>query len=167
MLYWPVIAFDFGTPGQTQGTTTQYQGQNNVSGQPIAVTPSQITQDGFGPGNFVGLEFAVDGTVLGKFDNGQSIPMAQLALADFASIESLAAIGNNEFSETSASGQPLIGAPTTGQFGDISASTLEGSNVDLAGEFVRLIINQRAFQANTRTISTTSELLGLLVTLGQ
>ena len=161
------VTLDFGTVGQTQDTMTQFRGQNDISGQPIPVTPSQISQDGFAPGNFVGLEFAVDGTLLGKFDNGQSIPMAQLALADFASIEGLAALGANEFGESSASGQPLIGTATSGQFGDVAAGNLEGSNVDLSGEFVRLIINQRAFQANTRTISTTSELLGLLVTLGQ
>lgn len=152
-----VVSFDFGTVGTASGST----------GFARESAPITINQDGFAPGNFVSLEFAEDGTLLGKYDNGQSIPLAQLALADFPSVESLTALGNNEYSEAASSGQPLIGAPLSGQFGGIAAGSLEGSNVDLAGEFVRLIINQRAFQANTRTISTTSELLGLLVTLGQ
>ncbi len=77
------------------------------------------------------------------------------------------AVGNGNLIETRASGQPIVGGPQSGGLGAIRSSSLEQSNVDLAAEFVRLIINQRAFQANTRTVATTNELLANLVQLGQ
>ncbi len=75
--------------------------------------------------------------------------------------------GNNRMVESNISGQALVGVPESGNFGSVRSSTLEQSNVDLANQFVRMIINQRAFQANTRTISVANELMGNLVGLGQ
>ncbi|MFQ5698183.1 MAG: flagellar basal body rod C-terminal domain-containing protein, partial [Myxococcota bacterium] len=76
-------------------------------------------------------------------------------------------VGNNNFRETVSSGNRIVGAPNQSDFGAIRSGFVELSNVDLASEFVKLILSQRAFQANTRTISTTNQLLANLVTLGQ
>ena len=75
-------------------------------------------------------------------------------------------VGNN-WVETTSSGNPIIGSPNQAGFGGIRSGFLELSNTDLAAEFVKLILAQRAFQANTRTVSTTNELLANLVVLGQ
>ena len=126
-----------------------------------------FTQDGSSAGTLVNLDIDDAGYITGLFSNGSIVPLAQLALAQFPNLEELQAVGNNNYVETRASGQPLVGAPSSGQFGSIRSSTIEQSNVDLAGEFVRLIIYQRGFQANTRTISTSNELLASLLQLGQ
>ena len=124
-------------------------------------------QDGFGTGNLSALSIDREGYLTASFSNGATRPIAQVALASFAAIEGLGSVGNNAFVETRDSGQPLLGAAQTGQFGSIRSNSLEQSNVDLADQFIRLILNQRAFQANTRTVSTTNELLANLVQLGQ
>ena len=126
-----------------------------------------FTQNGFAAGTLTGISIDRDGFLSGQFSNGTTRNLAQLALATFSNIEGLSNVGSNNLQESNTSGQPLIGAPLTGSLGSIRSSALEQSNVDLATEFVKLIINQRAFQANTRTVSTTNELLGNLVALGQ
>lgn len=154
------VTLDFGALGVAgSGGTTQ------VGDQPSNV--NSFTQDGFGPGSLQGILIDDAGFLSGIFSNGETTSLAQLALAHFANVEGLQRVGNNNLVETRTSGQPLIGEPRTGGFGAIRSSSLEQSNVDLATEFVRLIINQRAFQANTRTISTTNDLLGDLVQLGR
>ena len=108
-----------------------------------------------------------EGFLTGQFSNGEVLPLAQTALAGFPNLEGLVGVGRNNLIETRTSGQALIGEPESGSFGAIRSSSLEQSTVELASQFVRLIINQRAFQANTRTISATNELLANLVSLGQ
>ncbi len=142
-------------------------GTGGATTQNGASAVNSFSQDGFAAGSLQGLIIDEAGFVSGLFSNGETIPISQLALANFANVEGMQRIGSNNLVETRASGQPLIGQPQTGSLGAIRSSTLELSNVDLATEFVRLIINQRAFQANTRTISTTNELLGDLVNLGR
>ncbi len=128
---------------------------------------NSFTQDGFAAGSLQGILVDGVGILSGLFSNGETIPIAQVALANFANVEGLQSTGNTNLVATRASGQPLIGSPLSAGLGSVRASSLEQSNVDLATEFVRLIINQRAFQANTRTISTTNDLLGDLVQLGR
>jgi flagellar hook protein FlgE len=155
------IAIDFGATGPlaSGNTSTQFSnGQSTVNAQ---------SQDGFGAGTLIALSIDSDGLFNASFSNGVTRPIAQIALATFPALEELTATGNNAFIETRASGQPLIGAPRTGQFGAVRSNSIEQSNVDLAAQFIRLILNQRAFQANTRTVSTTNELLANLVQLGQ
>lgn len=154
------VAIDFGPiAGSGDGDpTTQFAGSS--------VTNS-FTQDGFASGSLQSLTIDREGFLTGLFSNGATLNIAQLSLASFPNVEGLRAVGNNNLIEARDSGQPLVGAPGTGRLGQIRSSSLEQSNVDLATEFVRLIINQRAFQANTRTISVTNELLANLVALGQ
>lgn len=153
------VTLDFGAIGSAiSGGTSQWGGESTTNG---------FTQDGFAAGSLQGIVIDDAGYLSGIFSNGETLALAQIALANFPNIEGLERIGNNNLIETRNSGQPLIGSPRTGSFGSIRSSSLEQSNVDLASEFVRLILNQRAFQANTRTISTTNELLGDLVQLGR
>lgn len=144
--------------GSTGATTTQLSAQSATN---------SFQQDGFAPGQLQSISVDLDGVITGSYSNGETVPLAQVALANFANIEGLVSVGNNNLIESRASGQALIGGPRSGNLGSVRASNLEQSTVDLASEFVKLIINQRAFQANTRTVSTTNELLANLVTLGQ
>lgn len=130
-------------------------------------TTNSFNQDGFGAGLPQSVQFDQQGFLTVQYSNGQVLNVAQVALANFANVEGLQSVGNNNFSESSASGQVLIGEAQSGSFGSIRGSAIESSNVDLAQQFVRMIVAQRAFQANTRTISTTNDLMGALVSLGQ
>lgn len=155
------LSLDFG-PVAGVGTgapTTQFTD--------LASITNAFTQDGFGAGTLQSIAFDTSGVLTGQFSNGALLPLAQVALATFPNVGGLEGVGNNSLRASRASGQPLIGEPDSGVFGRVRSSALEQSNVDLASEFVRLIVNQRAFQANTRTISTTNELLATLVNLGQ
>jgi len=128
---------------------------------------SSFSQDGFAVGQLQGIQIDREGFVVGQFSNGETLTLAQVGLATFPNVEGMVKVGNGNLLETRQSGQPLVSAPLTGRLGAIRSNSLEQSNVDLAGEFVRLIINQRAFQANARTVSTTNELMANLVSLGQ
>ncbi|MGI9432259.1 MAG: flagellar hook protein FlgE [Myxococcota bacterium] len=155
-----VVDIDFG-PVAGVGTgdpTTQFADASTVN---------SATQDGFAPGTLQGIAVDREGFINASFSNGETRPIAQVALATFPNVEGLRAIGNNMFGESRESGQPLVGSAGTGQFGSVRSNSIEQSNVDLAAQFIRLIMNQRAFQANTRTVSTTNELLANLVQLGQ
>jgi flagellar hook protein FlgE len=130
-------------------------------------TTNSFVQDGFAPGTLQAISIDREGFITGQFSNGESLNLGQLALANFPNVEQLQAVGNNRLIESRGSGQPILGPAQSGSFGSIRASSLEQSNVDLATQFVRLIIHQRAFQANTRTVSVTNELLATLNNLGQ
>ena len=125
------------------------------------------SQDGFAPGQLSSLEIDANGRLNGVFTNGVTQPMAQLALANFGNVEGLTDVGGSRLIESISSGAPIIAAANSGNLGSIRSSSLEKSNVDLAQQFVNLIVSQRAFQANTRTVSVANELLANLVNLGQ
>ncbi|MFQ5416074.1 MAG: flagellar hook protein FlgE [Myxococcota bacterium] len=142
----------------TGEVTTQFAGPS---------TTNSFNQDGFATGQIQGIQVDREGFVVGQFSNGETLTLAEVALASFPNAEGLVKIGSGNLVETRRSGQPSVGAPLTGRLGSIRSNSLEQSNVDLAREFVQLIINQRAFQANARTVSTTNELMANLVSLGQ
>lgn len=124
-------------------------------------------QDGFAAGQLASLDIDASGRVNGVFTNGVTQAMAQVALANFGNVEGLTDIGGSQVIESISSGSPIIAAANSGNLGTIRSSSLEKSNVDLAQQFVNLIVSQRAFQANTRTVSVANELLANLVNLGQ
>jgi flagellar hook protein FlgE len=126
-----------------------------------------MNQNGFSAGSLQSLQIDEDGFVTGLFSNGTAQRLAQIALASFPNAQGLTRVGDNNWAETTASGSRVVGSPNQGGFGVVRSGFLELSNVDLADEFVKLILAQRAFQANTRTVSTTNELLANLVVLGQ
>ena len=123
------------------------------------------TQDGFTSGSLRGVSVDEDGVVTGSYSNGQLVPLFQVALADFPSYWGLGKMGDNLYAESRASGQAITGTAGTASLGSISPSALEGSNVDLATEFVKMITAQRAFQANSRVITTSDEILAELINL--
>jgi len=103
--------------------------------------------------------------VTGAFDNGQTRPLFQLALANFVAPEGLTPLGNGLFRESADSGSPAIGTPQAGGLGNIVAGALEQSNVSLAQEFIDLISTQRSFQANSRVITSSDTMLNDLINI--
>ncbi len=124
-------------------------------------------QDGFPRGVLQSFNIGANGTINGMFSNGLTKVIAQVALASFSNISGLERDGNNLFRETPASGNAQVGAPQAGGRGLVSGGVLENSNVDLGAEFSNLIITQRGFQANARTISAADTLLQETVNLGR
>lgn len=126
---------------------------------------NQMTQNGFSSGRLAGLSISADGVIQGKYSNGQSRNMGQIVLAKFNNPNGLLNMGGNQWQETSASGQPLVGAPGTGSNGVVQAGAIEESNTDLTAELVNMITQQRAYQANAQTIKTQDSILQTLVNL--
>lgn len=115
---------------------------------------SNLVQNGFTTGRLVGLEIDDSGIMLSRFSNGESRVIGQMALANFRDVESLAPDGDTAWVETFDSGEPVIGNPGTASLGLLTSSAIEQSNVDLSNELVQLIIAQRNYQANSKTIET-------------
>ncbi|APV51392.1 flagellar hook protein FlgE [Betaproteobacteria bacterium GR16-43] len=126
---------------------------------------NQITQDGYSSGRLTGFNVSQDGTILGRYSNGQTRAQGQIVLANFSAPTGLQPLGGNLFAETSASGQPLVGAPETGNLGVLQSGAVEDSNVDLTGELVDMITAQRVYQANAQTIKAQDAILQTLVNL--
>ena len=126
-----------------------------------------IAQNGYNAGDLMDVRFDANGSLLGAFSNGKTLALAQVGLANFANNTGLQAEGNNIFSETGNSGEPIIGAANTGRRGGVSGSKLEMSNVDLSRALTQLIVVQRGFQANSKAITTSDQILNTLLSLKQ
>lgn len=135
--------------------TTQYASPSVVVSQ---------EQDGYGTGTLVKLSLDNDGYLTGNFSNGTPRRLMQLALAKFTNPSDLDKLGSNMYAETLNSGVPVIGTVGSG-VGNIFTNSLEQSNVDLAQEFVKMITTQRGFSANSKTITTTDEMLSEVINL--
>ena len=122
-------------------------------------------QDGASAGTITNMSFSDQGTLSAMYNNGEVKDLAQIVLAKFDAPERLYKVGNNRFKESRDAGTPAVGTPNMGGRGKIFAKSLERSTVDLALEFVNLIQNQRGFQANAKTITTTDELLAEVIQL--
>ena len=129
-------------------------GTSQVTQAAASFSGSNLQQDGYASGSLQSISVQSNGVIEGVYSNGQNRPIAQLALASFASNEGLQQVGNNEYSETLASGGVNLGVAGSGQLGTVAGGELEASNVDLATEFSNLIIAQRAYQANAQTVTT-------------
>jgi flagellar hook protein FlgE len=128
-------------------------------------TAAVITSDGNAMGSLASYSISPDGTIQGVFTNGMKQPLGQIAMATFNNPGGLTKVGNSEYSSTVNSGQPQIGTAGTGSRGQLASGELEGSNVDLSQEFSNLIIAQRGFEANSKVITTSDEVLQDLVNL--
>lgn len=156
-----VIDFDFGPSITTDGGdgesgTTQYSATSSVNFQ---------SQDGYTTGSLTRILIDSDGLIQGSYSNGELRTIGQLLVSSFQNPEGLYKLGTNLWGETRESGQPMLGIPNTGPRGSIMSQTLEQSNVDLAEEFVNMITTQRAFQANSKAITTADTLLGEVINL--
>lgn len=126
-----------------------------------------IAQNGYIAGDLVDIRFDANGTLLGAFSNGKSLALAQVALASFANDAGLQAEGGNIFSQSGNSGEPVVGPPNSGRRGGVSGSKLEMSNVDLSRALTQLIVVQRGFQANSKAVTTSDQILTTLLGLKQ
>ena len=121
------------------------------------------SQDGYGAGFLQNISVDRDGVLTGRYSNGQVVPLYVITLATFNNNYGLYREGGNLFSETRESGPPLTGLPGTGGKGTISSNSLEQSNVDLSTEFVKMITTEKGFQANSKTITTTDNMLTTVI----
>ena len=124
-------------------------------------------QDGFASGSVSSVSVDQNGVLVGTFTNGQTNPLAQVAVTTFANSNGLAKDGSNTWTTTLASGTPNVGTANTGGRATVLGSNLENSNVDVATEFTKLIINQNGYQANSRVITTANTLLQTVIGLIQ
>jgi flagellar hook protein FlgE len=175
--------FEFGSDGllTSPGGTIAFTPNNGAEPVSIELDPgsgtkgltqfaSQSTavfreQDGYPMGQLVDFGIDPTGTIVGTFDNGASIVLAQVALADFNNPGGLNRIGGNLFAASSNSGEPVLGFAGEGSTSNITSGALEMANVDLAQEFTKMIVYQRGFAANGRMISTADEMLQEVVNL--
>jgi flagellar hook protein FlgE len=132
-------------------------------GTSFAVT--NLSQDGYRPGELTSLKINENGVVTGRYSNGQSRAAGQIALVNFRNTQGLAPGSNGVWQATFASGDPLRGEPGAGNFGALRAGALEDSNVDLTAELVNMMSAQRAYQANAQTIKTQDQVLSTLLNM--
>ncbi|MEQ8357329.1 MAG: flagellar hook protein FlgE [Kiloniellaceae bacterium] len=147
------IALDLGTVGSTDGLT-QFAGNFTIS---------NIDQDGVRFGNYTGINISEDGIVTALFDNGQRQDIYQLPLGMFRNPNGLEAKSGNVYLENNRSGNFQLNLAGNGGAGSIAPAALEASTVDLAEEFTKMIITQRAYSANTKVISTADDMLEELI----
>lgn len=124
-----------------------------------------LDQDGYFPGEFVGLNIDESGVVTGRYSNGETRAAGQVALVNFRNSQGLSPSSGGNWSATFASGEPVRGEPGAGNFGGIRSGALEDSNVDLTAELVNMMTAQRTYQANAQTIKTQDQVLQTIVNL--
>lgn len=149
------VRLDFGTSNAFDGMTS-FDSRSATSG---------ISQDGFTGGDLVGIRIDQSGTLVGSFSNGRAFGLAQIGMAKFANNEGMSADGGNIYLQSANSGDPIIGEAATAGRGFIQSAALEASNVDLSRSLTQLIIIQRGYQANGKTITTSDQLLNTLINL--
>lgn len=143
------LGFDF-------SQTTQYGGAFSIN---------SLTQDGYTSGDLSGFSTGVDGTIVGRYTNGQSQALGRVGLVNFTNPQGLQPVGNNEWVETPQAGIIPLNTPGTGGLGLLQSSAVEDSNVDLTAELVNMITAQRVYQANAQTIKTQDAVLQTIVNL--
>ena len=160
-------AFSFDSAGNlvTAGGQLVQGYERNADGTPLPDPLPALVSVQIDPEDFTDVTVGADGTVTGRDVDGELVPLFQLATARFANVAGLERQGNGLFRDSPAAGEAITGTPGGNGLGTLQAGTLEMSNVDLAQEFTNLILSQRGFQANARTITTSDELLQELVNL--
>jgi flagellar hook protein FlgE len=143
-------------------TTIDYTGSTQY-GSPSSV--QSVSQDGYASGYLSGVVIDSDGTISGNYTNGVTQRIAQVVLADFTNLYGLAREGSMLYMATSESGDPLFDQAGLGGMGTVSSGMLEEANIDLAAEFIKMMINQRGFQANSKVITTTDEMMASLIAI--
>lgn len=158
------IALSFTPAGASnaQSMTLSIAGSTQFAGESAV---SFASQDGYASGELRGLDIADDGMIVGVFSNGEQITLGQVAVANVAAPEMLERVGGNVWRTTKQSGQAQAGTPGAGGRGGLISGALEGSNVDLAYEFTKMIAVQRGYQASSRTITTGDQMLNEVISL--
>lgn len=177
-LYAGNLSFDppsaTGTSVEGGGAVPPEQGASVVKIMPDFSNISQFAssysikfsdQDGYSMGELQGFKLSDNGDIMGQYSNGYKQILGRVALAKFFNPAGLEKMGGNVYRKTANSGEPQVAAAGTGGLGILAPGTLEMSNVDLAQEFTDMIIAQRGFQANSKTIATADQLLQDLINL--
>ena len=155
---WPTgatLSLDLPAPGTTSSVTQ-------------LASPSTLqaaSQDGIPSGGLESFSVGPDGTISGTFSSGTTQKLGQLALASFSNQQGLLKVGDGYYQATINSGTPQVGAPGTGGRGSVQGGALEMSNVDLAKQLTDLIVAQNAYQANTKVVTTSDQVLQSLVNM--
>lgn len=139
----------------SKAQNTYYSSTNYASSSYTLIS----SQDGYGKGYLESVSVDTDGVLSGNFSNGRKVELYVIGLADFTNVQGLRREGNNLFSATPDSGEAKTGRANTGVFDSISGNTLEASNVDMAAEMVNMIITQRAFQSNSKVVTTADAMM--------
>jgi flagellar hook protein FlgE len=158
------ITFDPGTGAEPLSITPEFDAVT----QYVSTSGSTCTttgRDGYAMGALESFTIDAMGTITGVFSNGVTLPLAQVAIASFANPAGLINLGSSMYAESNNSGVRQLGQAGNGGRGQIAPGALEMSNVDLSQEFTNMIITQRGFQANSRIITTSDEMLQELVNL--
>ena len=126
---------------------------------------TDMTQDGYAPGQLNSITVENNGIVMARYSNGQSKPAGQVEVANFRNPQGLQPLGDNSWGRTFSSGDPILGTPGNGNLGVLQSGALEESNVDLTGELVNMITAQRTYQANAQSIKTEDQIMQTLVNM--
>ena len=166
----PPIAFAVPATTNSQGVVTEPiasvkldMAQLTQYGAIFGVT--NVTQDGFPPGQLSSIKIQPNGIVMASYSSGQSTPIGQVQIATFRNVQGLQPLGGNAWSSTYESGDAITGTPGAGNLGVLQAGVVEQSNVDLTNELVQMMVAQRIYQANAQTIKTQDSILQTLVNL--
>jgi flagellar hook protein FlgE len=126
---------------------------------------NSVTQDGYTTGRLIGIDIGETGVVNARFTNGNSTPLGQVAIANFANPQGLQQLGNTQWAETFASGQAVRGQAGNSGFGLVQSGALESANVDVTEQLVNMITAQRNFQANAQMISTADQVTQTIINI--
>ncbi len=140
----------------------RYTGTTQFGGEFARGNPNQ---NGYATGEYASMSIDSDGTIIAAYTNGETMRLGSLVLADFSNLQGLKPIGGNAWTETGASGQPILGRPGENGLATVKGQAVEESNVDMGQELVNMIIAQRTYQANAQTIKTQDQVLQTLVNL--
>lgn len=146
------------------GTANMFDGVTQLAG---SYSVNAIQQDGQRFGQFSGIAIDEDGIVTALFDNGTQRQIYQIPLAQFANPRGLEARSGNAFAVTDDSGAVVLNTPNAGSAGVVAAEALEASTVDIAQEFTRMIVTQRAYSANASVLTTADEMLEEIIRVGR
>ncbi len=157
------------TVSLTSPTGTAQPVKVNLSGLTGYAAQSQVqgTADGSPAGVLDNFSIGSSGAIVGTFSNGLTAQIGQIAMAGFSNPAGLLNVGNGQWQQSGNSGTPQVGTPATGSLGSLQAGVLEGSNVNLANEFVNMIIAQQGYQANAKVITIAQQLRTSLVNMVQ
>ena len=134
-------------------------GTASLTGFASASATSSKSQNGSAAARVESISISSDGSIVATFGAGQTISVGQLAIANFNNPKGLVKLGSNKYGESQSAGIANVGSPGTGGRGTLIGSALEQSNVDIAQEFTQMILAQRGYQANSKTITVSDELL--------
>ena len=154
--------------GQPTGAGSEVSFDLNLAGSTqyaAAFAVTAVSQDGYTTGDLAGLEIDDQGMLIARYTNGQTRTQGQLVLANFANQQGLTPLGDTAWAQSSASGEPVIGTPGTGTLGGVQSGALEQSNVDLSEMLINLIVAQRNYQANAKTIQTEDAVTQTIINL--